>query len=72
MYKFYVYFVGRGEERDEKFIVYGCYPVEAYNPRSAAKKTITLALKEGYHGIGIREVYDGSFRRIDEREWRWK
>lgn len=72
MYKFYVYFVGRGEQEDGSFVVYGCYPVGANSPRKAAKKTLIIALKEGYRGIKIRAVYDESFRQIDEKEWQWK
>ena len=70
MYKFYVHFIGRGEQEDGKFIVHGCYPVEAYSPRSAVRKIIAMALGEGYRGIGIREVYDEDFIQIDDKEWR--
>ena len=73
MTEFYVHFRADGETEERgKFIVHGCYPVKAVTSMSAAKKTISMALHEGYKRICIMDVYDDHFREIDKEEWDWR
>lgn len=73
MKEFYVYFRGHGnDDVVGDFVVHGCYPIKSYSPRYAAKRTIGIALDEGYTQIFIVEVYDRHFKAVNKKEWLWK